>query len=157
MRNYAQTLPLLVWNLNVFLDMGFNQVLHGCRKSVLRNVRLIPLTDVTLYFNYVKKKNLNFCYYYVLKSPPIDYRRKVRNKSNLYGLNALGYPRVTLVVTMRSKKVILSKSIKMSRSSNCFLKLENMKQESQVIVKKNVTVKSRTDLVHTARHAMKAG
>lgn len=61
MRNYAQTLPLLVWNLSVFLYMGFNQVLHGCRKSVLRNVRLIPLTDVTLYFNYVILKNeLNF-------------------------------------------------------------------------------------------------
>jgi len=58
---------------------------------------------------------------------------------------------------MRSKKVIFSKSLKMNPCSNCFLKFENMKQESQVIVNENVTVKRITGLVHTARHAMKVG
>jgi len=43
---------------------------------------------------------------------------------------------------------------KTRRSSDCFLKLENMKLESQVIVKQKVTVNMFLDFVHTARHAM---
>lgn len=42
-------------------------------------------------------------------------------------------------------------------SSDCSLKLENMKQELLVIVNNNVTVNVYPDLVHTARHAMGVG
>ena len=61
------------------------------------------------------------------------------------------------IITNRSKKVIFSKSLKINRRSDCSLKLENMKVEWQVIVYEDDTVKSKTDLVHTARHAMKVG
>lgn len=44
--------------------------------------------------------------------------------------------------------------LKQRSSTNYFLKLENMKMELLVIVKKIVTVNLFSDLVHTARHAM---
>lgn len=42
-------------------------------------------------------------------------------------------------------------------SSDCSLKLENMKLESLVIVDKNATVNLSPNLVHTARHVTKVG
>lgn len=42
-------------------------------------------------------------------------------------------------------------------SSDCFLKLGNMKLESLVIVNQHVTVKLWLDLVHTARHIPEMG
>ena len=42
-------------------------------------------------------------------------------------------------------------------SSDCSLKLENMKLESLVIVDQHATVNLFLGLVHTARHAMEAG
>ena len=40
-------------------------------------------------------------------------------------------------------------------SSDCSLKLENMKLESQVIVDQHATVNLYLSLVHTARHTLK--
>lgn len=52
-------------------------------------------------------------------------------------------------------KLFSSESQKNYLSSDCFLKLENMKLESLVIVDKNATVNLYPDLVHTARQATK--
>ena len=46
---------------------------------------------------------------------------------------------------------------KICLSSDCSLKLENMKLESLVIVDKNATVNLSPNLVHTARHVTKVG
>lgn len=55
------------------------------------------------------------------------YGRKVGRMSGRHGLNRLGYTCATMVMTMRSKDVILSKSYKNYPSSDCFLQHENMK------------------------------
>lgn len=47
----------------------------------------------------------------------------------------------------------LSKSPKTPRSTDCSLKLESMKVESQVIGNQRVPVNSFLDLAHTARRA----
>ena len=43
------------------------------------------------------------------------------------------------------------------QSTDCFLKLENIKEESLVIVYQHGTVNMYLGLVHTARHAQKDG
>lgn len=53
--------------------------------------------------------------------------------SNHYGPHGLGYTHDTMGGTMSSNGASLSKSFKTPRSSDCSLKLENMKLESQVI------------------------
>ena len=50
------------------------------------------------------------------------------------GLYGLGYTCVTKIVTKRSEIVRLSQSEKSYRSTDCSLKLGDMKLESQVIV-----------------------
>ena len=75
--------------------------------------------------------------------------------SSHHGSYGLGHTCATMVVTKRSKDVNLSKSIKVYLSSDCSLKFENIKAESLVIVDKNATVNQFSNLVHTARHAMK--
>lgn len=77
--------------------------------------------------------------------------------SSHHGSYGLGHTCATMVDTKRSKDVNLSKSIKIYLSSDCSLKLENIKSESLVIVDKNATVNLFSNLVHTARHAMKVG
>lgn len=47
-------------------------------------------------------------------------------------------------------------NLKKFSGTDCFLQLENMKEESLVIVDKHATVKSVVDSVHTARRALKA-
>jgi hypothetical protein len=66
----------------------------------------------------------------------------------------LGYTRVTMVETMRSKLVKVSKSLKLSPSSDCRLKLACMKLELLVIANQHVAVNTFSGLVHTARHTM---
>jgi len=44
--------------------------------------------------------------------------------------------------------------MKYFRSPDCFLKIENMKKESLVIVEQYATVKRFPSLVHTARRAL---
>jgi hypothetical protein len=69
----------------------------------------------------------------------------------------LGYTGATMIITKRSNNVNWSKSFKNYLSSNCSLKLENMKLESLVIVNQNVTVNLSPNLVHTARQIMEIG
>lgn len=57
---------------------------------------------------------------------------------------------------MRGKNVNLSYSLKTNLSSDCSLKLRNMKLELLVIVYHNDTVNLGPVLAHTARHAMEA-
>ena len=54
-------------------------------------------------------------------------------------------------------KLFSSESQKNYLSSDCFLKLENMKLESLVIVDQHATVNTFSGLVHTARHTMGIG
>jgi hypothetical protein len=53
--------------------------------------------------------------------------------SGPYTVDVLGYTCATMAITMGGKNVSLCKSYKNSLSSNCFLKLESMKEESLVI------------------------
>jgi len=62
--------------------------------------------------------------------------------SSHYDLDRLGHTCATKVITKCCNYVNKSKSIKNNRSSNCFLKFENIKKELLVIVNKNVTVNS---------------
>jgi len=79
-----------------------------------------------------------------------------RMTSSRHGLNELGYTRTTMIVTMRCKNVSLSYSLKTNLSSNCSLKLKNMKLELLVIVYHHDTVNLGPVLAHTARHATEA-
>lgn len=54
----------------------------------------------------------------------------------------------------RWQKCKFEQILKIRRSSGCFLKLENMKRESLVIVDQHATVNMFLGLVHTARHAL---
>lgn len=66
----------------------------------------------------------------------------------------LGYLRATMIVTNWYKCEIISESKKSYLSSNYFLKLGNMKVESQVIVEQPITSELTTNLVHTARRTL---
>jgi len=57
-----------------------------------------------------------------------------------------------MIMTKRRDNVNWSKSFKDYLSSDCCLKLVNMKSESIVIVNHHVTVNLYLGLVHTARH-----
>jgi len=61
-------------------------VLHGCRQSVLREVRLIPLTDE------IPVVNLYLTIY-------DSYRVSFGAKTSRYGLHELGYRRATKTFT----------------------------------------------------------
>ena len=60
--------------------------------------------------------------------------------SSRHGPYGLGYTRITKVNTKRGKSVSLSESQKVYLSSDCSLKLGNMKLESLVIVDQHATV-----------------
>lgn len=77
--------------------------------------------------------------------------------SNLHGLYELGYTRATMVFYKKRQRRELERINKRYLSSDYSLKLENMKEESLVIVNKNVTVNRKTNFVHTARHALGIG
>ena len=68
-----------------------------------------------------------------------------------------GYTRVTMVSTKGCKAVRLSQSQKTNPSSDWSLQLDSMKSESLVIADQHAAVNTFPALVHTARHAMKAG
>ena len=77
--------------------------------------------------------------------------------SSPHGPYGLGYTRATMAVTMGSDLARGSKSVKNRLSSDCTLQLECMKSESLVIADQHAAVNTFPALVHTARHAMKAG
>ena len=62
-----------------------------------------------------------------------------------------------MVDTKGSELVRVSKSHKVSPSSDCSLQLDCMKLESLVIVDQHATVNTFSGLVHTARHTTKVG
>ena len=80
---------------------------------------------------------------------------EVRITTSLYGLNELSYIRATIILSKRYFFVKSCKSLKNCFNSDCFLKLENIKTESLVIVNQQVTVNLYLSLVHTARHALR--
>lgn len=57
-----------------------------------------------------------------------------RMTSSHYGLYGLGYTCATMASTKRCNCVSMSKTATLVYSSDCFLKLENMKLELRVIV-----------------------
>ncbi len=76
--------------------------------------------------------------------------------SSPHGPYAQGYTRVTMA---RDKGVLsreMAQILKTRLSSDCSLKLDYMKLKSLVIVYQNDTVNAFSDLVHTARHTMRA-
>ena len=77
--------------------------------------------------------------------------------SSPHGPYALGCTRATMVGTERCETATLSKSLKAGLSSDWSLKLDSMKVESLVIADQHAAVNTFPALVHTARHAMKAG
>ena len=95
---------------HIFLYFSINeiykilQVLHGCRQLVLWDVRLSPVTDVTLIFI----KHFNFLIYYAIKIRSMISWRKVRMKSSQCDPYELGYTRATTKITKSNEKEILS-------------------------------------------------
>ena len=77
--------------------------------------------------------------------------------SNHHAPYVLGYTRATMGITTGSKPVMVSQSLKNTPSSDCSLKLENMKSELLVIANQHVAVNTFPGLVHTARHTMGVG
>ena len=74
--------------------------------------------------------------------------------SSPHGPYGLGYTCATMVITIGSKAVKRSESIKMAHSSDCSLQLENMKLESLVIADQHAAVNLYPGLVLTARHTL---
>jgi hypothetical protein len=70
---------------------------------------------------------------------------------------ALGYTHATMVETNSCEAAMRSQSEKLHLSSDCRLKLADMKLESLVTVCQQGTVNTFSDLVHTARQAMGVG
>ena len=85
---------------------------------------------------------------------PVINRRKVWTTSNHHAPYALGYTRVTMVMTASSQPVRVSKSLKHNLSSDCTLQLECMKSESLVNADQHAALNTFPGLVHTARHTM---
>ena len=77
--------------------------------------------------------------------------------SNHHAPYVLGYTRATMADTKSSKIAILSKSHKISLSSDCGLQPAHMKSELLVIANQHVAVNAFPGLVHTARHTTKVG
>jgi hypothetical protein len=101
-------------------------VLHGCRQFVVLTVKLSFFTNAT-HIVYV------ITYYTVIRTI-CDKSKLIWLKPSLYGLYTLGYTRVTMVKTKHYINVNCSELLKITLSSNCFLKLKNMKMKSLVIV-----------------------
>jgi len=118
-------------------------VLHGCCQFVLSNVLLSPRTNATL--------KLYFLVQFMISVILIEDRRT----PSRHGLDELGYTRTTMIITVGSDNASWSYSLKIDLSSNCFLKLKNMKVELLVIGYHNDPVNLEPGLVHTARHAKK--
>ncbi len=76
--------------------------------------------------------------------------------SSHHGPYVQGYTRVTMANTKGSDAVKRSKPHKVSLSSDCGLQFDLMKLKSLVIAHHNGAVNTFTDLVHTARHTMRA-
>ena len=76
--------------------------------------------------------------------------------SSPHGPYAQGYTRVTMAGTKRSEVARWSKTYKAGLSSDCSLELDCMKLKSLVIAHQNGAVNTFSDLVHTARHTMRA-
>jgi hypothetical protein len=74
--------------------------------------------------------------------------------SSLHGPDGFGLHTCYNGNYKRKQKCKLELIHKNYLSSDCFLKLGSMKEESLVIVNQHVTVNMLTDFVHTARHAM---
>ena len=77
--------------------------------------------------------------------------------SSPHGLYAQGYTRATMVGTEGCQTARWSESQKAGLSSDWSLQLDSMKSESLVIADQHAAVNTFPALVHTARHAMKAG
>ena len=77
--------------------------------------------------------------------------------SSPHGLYDQGCTRPTMRHTKRSELVRVSKSQKVSLSSDCRLQLACMKPESLVIAGQHTAVNVFLSLVHTARQATKVG
>ena len=77
--------------------------------------------------------------------------------SNHHAPYVLGYTRATMGKTTSSKLVTASKSLKVTPSSDCRLKLAYMKLELLVIADQHAAVNTFPGLVHTARHTMGVG
>jgi hypothetical protein len=77
--------------------------------------------------------------------------------SSPHGLYVQGYTRATMADTKGRDPVRVSKSFKVSPSSDCSLQLDCMKLESLVIADQHAAVNTFPGLVHTARHTMEVG
>ena len=75
--------------------------------------------------------------------------------SNQHGPYVRGDTRVTMAKTASSQPARVSKSLKLSLSSDCTLQLECMKSESLVIAHQHGAVNTFPGLVHTARHTIR--
>ena len=78
-------------------------------------------------------------------------------RSNHHASYVLGYKRATMAATERCKPVMGSQPQKGGLSSDCWLKLANMKMDLLVIPNQHVGVNAFPGLVHTACHAMGVG
>jgi len=65
---------------------------------------------------------------------------KMRTKSSQYGLYKMGYSHVTMVISNKKQVCEYEQVFKLNLSSDCSLKLENMKEELLVIVDQQATV-----------------
>ena len=77
--------------------------------------------------------------------------------SSPHGLYVQGYTRATMAGTNRCKLARGSQSEKACLSSDRSLQLDSVKLELLVIAGQHTAVNTFPGLVHTARHAMKAG
>ncbi len=76
--------------------------------------------------------------------------------SSPHGPYAQGYTRVTMARNKGEQDREVEQILKTRLSSDCSLQFDYMKLKSLVIVYQNDTVNSFSDLVHTARHTMRA-
>ena len=77
--------------------------------------------------------------------------------SSPHGPYVQGYTRATMAGTKGCEPARGSQSQKAGLSSDWSLQLDSMKAESLVIADQHAAVNTFPGLVHTARHAMKAG
>ena len=88
---------------------------------------------------------------------PESIGRKAWTTSSQYGPYTQGCTRATMVGTEGCQTARWSESLKAGLSSDWSLQLDSMKSESLVIADQHAAVNTFPALVHTARHAMKAG
>jgi hypothetical protein len=94
-------------------------VVSSCR----RMSGFFPVTSVTLYYNCAMRNSFFYNNWHRCNVCAVSFRMT----SSLYGLYGLGYTCATMVTTKRCNCVSMSKSVTVIFSSDCFLKLENMK------------------------------